>query len=263
MDRFAQVGVAIVCLFVSFGGFTELRAEQATIAVASNFSQAMEALVDHFEQDSSHSLQLVYGSSGRLYAQITNGAPFHAFLSADSVKPALLEENGVGVPGSQITYGIGRLALWSAGAVAPVESLDAIKQPTVDKVAIANPRLAPYGLASQQVLKSLELWETAPFRLVQGENIAQAYQFVYSGNADIGFVSLAQLIGSTHHASSSYWLIPAALHAPIVQDAVLLQRGRNNQAALSFMKFLRTDSAKEIIESYGYSAAAMKPEGDY
>lgn len=232
-------------------GYSAIAAE-ATIAVASNFIQPMNALVEGFEAESTHKLRVVYGSSGRLFAQISNGAPFDAFLSADSVKPAGLIENGYGVPGSQMTYAIGRLALWSNKIDVGVNGKDILLSENFSAIAIANPRLAPYGLAAKQSIESMGLWEQLKRKLVQGENISQTYQFVFTGNADIGFVSYSQLGGGNSGNATNYWLVPSEYHDAITQDSVLLERGADNKAALEFIAYLKSDSASKLIESFGY-----------
>lgn len=254
MHGLAQFLVASVVVASSLSFPVFLRADEARVAVASNFSQAMDALITEFEQATPHTLEAVYGSSGRLYAQISNGAPFDAFLSADTVKPSMLEENGFAVQGSKASYAVGRLALWTNKGLDKVRSLDAVKAADVKTVAIANPRLAPYGMAGKQVLESLGFEAALPFTLVQGENIVQAYQFVFTGNADIGFVALSQVSGPANQVSGSYWLIPAELHEPIVQDLVLLKRGQSNPAARAFVGFLKGSAAGKIIQSYGYAS---------
>ncbi|MFT7015417.1 MAG: molybdate transport system substrate-binding protein [Pseudohongiellaceae bacterium] len=245
---FIQVFIQL-CLF-SLG--YRATAEEATIAVASNFIQPMTALVEEFEANSTHKLRVVYGSSGRLFAQISNGAPFDIFLSADSVKPAALIEDGYGVPGSQMTYAIGRLALWSNKAVVKVDSEEALLNNEFSAIAIANPRLAPYGLAAKQSLESMGFWERLKSKLVQGENISQTYQFVFTGNADIGFVSYSQLGNGNNGEMTNYWLVPSEYHDAITQDSVLLARAAENKASLDFIDYLKSDSASKLIESFGY-----------
>lgn len=248
----------LLCLF-SVG--YRAAAEESTIAVASNFIRPMTALVEEFEAKSSHKLRVVYGSSGRLFAQISNGAPFDVFLSADSVKPAALIEDGYGVTGSQMTYAIGRLALWSNKAVVKVDSEEILLNKEFSAIAIANPRLAPYGLAAKQSLESLGLWERLKSKLVQGENISQTYQFVFTGNADIGFVSYSQLGNGNNGEMTNYWLVPSDYHDAITQDSVLLERGAENKASLGFINYLKSDSARKLIESFGYRRPVASTTG--
>lgn len=253
--------VVLVPVLLSAVSTATVRAEEATIAVASNFSQAMTALSQEFEESTSHRLSVVLGSSGRLYAQISNGAPFDVFLSADAAKPAMLEEKGLAVQDSRSTYAIGRLALWGSRAVAPVGA-DSLLGDSLGSVAIANPRLAPYGLAASQVLDGLGLLAKPTFKLVQGENIAQTYQFVFTGNADLGFVSLSQLSGPNAKIMGNYWPVPNELHEPIVQDLVILKAGSGNAAAKAFTEFLKSPVATGIIESFGYLTPASEKHGE-
>lgn len=259
MPRQRLLAITLILALTSTGFCASLSAAEATIAVASNFSQTMAVLVERFEESTPHRLRVVLGSSGKLFAQISNGAPFDVFLSADAMKPALLEEQGLGVSGSRKTFAIGRLALWGNSSVIPVGA-ESFLNSGVSTVAIANPRLAPYGLAGEQVLGALGLLENPPFTIVQGENIAQTYQFVYTGNADIGLVSLAQLYAPDTEATGSYWPVPTELHEPIVQDLVILQAGEANAAALAFIEFLNDPLAIEVIESFGYLTTFAKDE---
>jgi molybdate transport system substrate-binding protein len=240
-------------------------AAEATIAVASNFIAPMNALVEEFEALSSHKLRVVYGSSGRLFAQITNGAPFDVFLSADSEMPTRLIADGYGVAGSQMTYAIGRLALWSnkesSKAIAKLSIEEILLNEGFSVIAIANPRLAPYGLAAKQSLESMGLWERLKSKLVQGENISQTYQFVFTGNADIGFVSYSQLGSENSRQATNYLLVPSEHHDAIAQDSVLLERGTQNKASLMFIDYLKSNSAGKLIESFGYRRLVLGAEG--
>ncbi|MFV8818375.1 molybdate ABC transporter substrate-binding protein [Haliea sp. E17] len=227
-------------------------AGEARVAVAANFTGAMQAINAAFEQASGHRLQISYGSSGKFYAQIRNGAPYDVFLSADSDKPAALVADGDALEGSAYTYALGTLALWSSAAGAP---LDRLKAGDYRRLAIANPRLAPYGAAAMEVLEHLQLLPSASDRVVTGESIAQAYQFVASGNAQLGFIALSQLIEGGNPSAGS-WVVPGELHSPIRQVAVLLTRGAGNPAASDFLAFLRSDQARALIESHGYRSAA-------
>lgn len=224
-------------------------AEQARIAVAGNFAKPMQAITIAFEQATGHSLQVSSGSSGKLFAQIYNGAPFDVMLSADTAKPAQLIAEGLAVAGSDFTYARGRLVLWQPDNKDAKQQLE---DGNFQRLAIANPRLAPYGQAAREVLDSLHL--PGKQSLVIGENIAQAYQFVATGNADLGFVALSQVINNGQVPDGA-WLVPASLHTSILQDAVLLQHGATNKAAQALMEFLRSDRAITIIRQYGYDVA--------
>lgn len=230
-------------------------AGETTIAVASNFAPAMQAIAGEFEKSSSNKVNLVFGSSGKFYAQIINGAPFQAFFSADQAKPLALEHEDLVVQGSRFTYAVGALALWSKRS--DFANIDArtLQQGEFRKLALANPLLAPYGMAAVEVLRHLGLDLATKSKQVRGENIAQTYQFVESGNADLGFVALSQITYRGVLKSGTAWIVPQALYTPIRQDAVLLHNGENSPVARSFLQFFHRDQVRGIIESYGY-----KPE---
>lgn len=225
-------------------------AETITIAVASNFTATMNELISRFEEDTGHEVQVSYGSSGRFYAQITNGAPFDAFFSADQEKPALLEESELA--SGSFTYAIGALALWSKSPDLQLDQGEFLRDGSFNKLSMANPRLAPYGQAAIEVLSALGLEINTREHWVQGENITQAFQFVDSENADLGFVALSQILQNGELRAGSFWLIPPALYAPIRQDAVLLKRAEAKQAAIDFLNYVQSPSALSLIESYGY-----------
>lgn len=240
----------LVCWF-SFLANT-VAAAQATVAVASNFAPAMSQIVAEFERQTDHRLRLVTGSSGKLYSQIRHGAPFDALFSADQKIPALLAASELAVADSRFTYAVGALVLWSAkGGVASPK--DALLQQRFAKLALANPRVAPYGAAAVEVLQQLGLAEITQAKWVQGENIAQTYHFVASGNADLGFVALAQVIAAGT-APSTTWHVPEHYHRPIKQDAILLRTGQDNRAATEFMQFMRSEKASVVLQAFGYSA---------
>ncbi|EDN66795.1 molybdenum ABC transporter, periplasmic molybdate-binding protein [Beggiatoa sp. PS] len=225
-------------------------AGEARIAVASNFTHAIEAVALRFQEQYSDKLILIFGGTGKFYAQIINGAPFDAFFAADIRRPALLEQQGIALQGSRFTYAQGKIVLFSP-KMGYVDATGAVlKKPTYHYLAIANPKLAPYGEAAKQVLEQLNLWETMQFQLVRGENIGQAYQFVMSGNAELGFVALSQIKRpGIATINGSYWKVPANLYQPIKQQAVLLS---HNPVAKAFMTFVQSDEAKAIIQDFGY-----------
>ena len=218
------------------------------VAVASNFQVPAAEIAARFEAKSGAGISLVPGATGRLYAQIVHGAPFAVFLAADKKRPRLLEERGAAIAGSRFTYAIGRLVLWSpaAGFVDPQGKLLATGR--FRHLALASPSLAPYGRAAAQALRRLGLWERLEAKMVFGENIGQAFQFVASGNAELGFVAASRLIAA--HAAGSSWPVPEALHDPIEQQAVLLQ---DSAAARAFLAFLKKPAATAIIRRYGYA----------
>jgi molybdate transport system substrate-binding protein len=227
--------------------------EEAVVAVAANFSEVAELLAKDFERASGHTLTFVAGSTGKLYAQIANGAPFDAFLAADQESPARLEKEGLAAAGSRFTYATGRLALWSRepGRIGG-DGAATLRQGKFRRLAIANPALAPYGAAAQRTLESLGLWERFKDRIVMGQTIGQAHTLVASGNAELGFVALSSVLSPRNETRGSRWDVPSNLHAPILQDAVLLARGAGNSAARGFLGFLRGEKAKAVIKTYGY-----------
>lgn len=227
-------------------------AADVQVAVAANFSKPMQVIAEQFHQDTGHRAVLAFGSTGKLYAQIRNGAPYEVLLSADDTTPAKLESEGLAVTGSRFPYAVGTLVLWSAreGYVADQSSLT--RQP-YRHLAIANPKTAPYGAAAIATLKRLDLTESTRGRLVQGENIAQAHQFVATGNAELGFVALSQVIDKGVIAQGSGWIIPVDFYPPIRQDAILLSKGRDNPAAQALIEYLKGAKAAEVIQAYGYS----------
>lgn len=224
-------------------------AEQMRVAVASNFADAMAAIARRFEAATQHVVALSTGSTGKLYAQIRNGAPFDAFFGADVRRPQLLEQERVAVPGSRFTYAVGRLVLWSPqpGYVDPEGRV--LQRGAFRHLAIANPVLAPYGKAAQEVLQARGLWDALSGRLVRGENIGQTYQFVSTGNAELGFVAWSQVMRPGQTLAGSLWRVPQALYNRIEQQAVLLQ---DKPAAREFLAFVRSDEALKIIQDYGY-----------
>ncbi len=227
-------------------------AAEVQVAVAANFAAPMQKIAAQFGKESGHKAVLAFGATGKFYAQIRNGAPFEVFLAADDATPAKLEREGATVNGSRFTYAIGRLALWSARPELVDDKGAVLKQGDFTHLAIANPRVAPYGAAALETLKALGLLDVVQPKFVYGENIAQAYQFVASGNAQLGFVATSQVFEGGKLKSGSAWIVPASLHSPIRQDAVILEKGRGNPAADALMRFLKSDQAKRIIRQYGY-----------
>lgn len=223
--------------------------ETVRVAVAANFTRPAEALADAFTAASGHAVVLTTGSTGLLYAQIVHGAPFDVFLSADTVRPARLVAEGHAVAGSTRTYAIGRLALWDPQA-RDGDPVDRLRAGRYRRLALANPDLAPYGAAARQALTHLGLEADAADRLVFGENVAQAHAFLATGNADLGFVALAQLAG--RQPGGRYTLIPAAWHDPVRQDAVLLTRSAGNPGARAWLDYLASPAAQAILEEFGY-----------
>lgn len=229
------------------------QAGEVSVAVAANFAVPMQKIAARFEQETGHKAVLAFGSTGRFHAQIANGAPFEVLLAADTVTPQRLETEGLAVKGSRFTYAVGRLALWSASPGVVDAQGAVLRSPGLTRLALADPKLAPYGAAAVEVLTRLGLIDTLRPRLVQGESIGQAHQFVASGNAPLGFVAWSQVQVDGRLSGGSAWLVPAELHGPLRQDAVLLQRGRDNPAAQALLSHLRSPAARQIIQAHGYS----------
>jgi molybdate transport system substrate-binding protein len=227
-------------------------AETVRVAVASNFIKPMEAMVERFEQQTGHQVQVSFNSSGKHYAQIVHGAPFDLFLSADQEKPRLLEQQGFVLPGYRATYAIGQLVLWSKDSQLITQSPEILFGQDFHHLAIANPELAPYGQAAMQVLQKLNLVAATRSRWVVGKSISQTYQFVVSQNAELGFVAASQVMRSGKLDSGSGWIVPESMHQPIKQDVVLLIRAKGNHAAEQFYQFLLQQPTQQLIRSFGY-----------
>ena len=228
------------------------QADEVQVAVAANFTAPIQAIAVDFKKDTGHTLIAAYGATGQFYTQIKNGAPFEVFLAADDSTPQKLEQAGDIVPGSRFTYAVGTLALWSAkdGYIDGTDKVLLANQ--FKHLSIANPKAAPYGLAATQVLSKLGLTDKVKDKLVEGQNITQAYQFVSTGNAELGFVALSQIYKDGQVSNGSAWIVPEAMHDPIKQDAVILKKGENNPAAKALTEYLKGPKAAEIIKSYGY-----------
>lgn len=240
------IGLGLVTMHVA-------QADQVSVAAAANFTAPMQKIAAAFEADTGHKAELSFGATGKFYAQITHGAPFQVLLSADDTTPARLEREGKAVAHSRFTYAVGTLVLWSAQANYVDAQGEVLKKGDFKHLAIANPKLAPYGTAALQAMDKLGVTTALQPRLVQGENIAQTFQFVSTGNAQLGFVALSQVMADGKIRSGSAWQVPANLHDPIRQDAVLLSLGKDSAAAAALLTYLRGDKARAIIESYGYS----------
>ena len=246
--RLTGAAAALIALFA----LGSASAAEVQVAVAANFTAPIQAIAKDFEKDTGHKLVAAYGATGQFYTQIKNGAPFEVFLSADDTTPAKLEKEGDAVPGSRFTYAIGTLVLWSPQDGYVDAQGDVLKNGQYKHLSIANPNAAPYGLAATQVLDKLGLTATVKPKLVEGQNITQALQFVSSGNAELGFVALSQVYKDGKVTSGSAWIVPAELHEPIKQDALILKKGEANPAAKALVDYLKGPKAAEVIKSYGY-----------
>ncbi|MFA9460230.1 molybdate ABC transporter substrate-binding protein [Thiohalorhabdus methylotrophus] len=239
------------------GGVLPAHAGEVKVAVSSNFSAAIHAIQPDFEAATGHHMRISTGSTGKLYAQIRNGAPFGVFLAADTRRPRKLEEAGEAAPGGRFTYARGRIALWSPDP-RQVDGPGTLAKGDFRHLSIANPETAPYGLAAQQTLQALGHWEDLKGAIVRGENIGQAHQFVASHNAELGFVALSQISGPNRPGEGSRWLVPQSYYDPIRQQAVLLADAADEPAARALVDYLRGPEAAEVIEAFGYAI----PKGD-
>ena len=254
MNRFKNkpglVGSVLLAFFLLH--VSDALAKELRIAVASNFLLPLKALSKNFKESTGHKVVVISGSTGKLYAQIKQGAPFDILLAADSIRPELLEKEGIGLPGSRFTYAVGRLVLWSKNSKLPLKNdLQVLNHKNFRYLAIANPKTAPYGKAAEQVLRKKGFWEKIQNRLVRGENISQTFQFVMTGNADIGFIALSQL--RKNQGLGFSWIVPQEWHDPIQQQGILLKRAKTNKAARQFLKFIKSNRIQKQIECYGYS----------
>lgn len=240
---------AALLLLAALPGF----AGDVQVAAAANLAPVMEKIAAGFAQASGHRALVALGSTGKFHAQITHGAPFEVLLAADDETPSRLEREGHGVAGSRFTYATGRLVLWSADASRVDNAGAVLRRPPTGRLAIADPRVAPYGAAAVQALQRLGVQAAWQPHLVQGESIGQAFQFAASGNAVLGFVALSQVMADGRIARGSAWIVPADLHAPLKQDAVLLRAGRANPAASAFLAYLRSEPARQVLRASGYT----------
>ena len=227
-------------------------ADDVQVAVAAYFTAPMQKIAAEFEKDTGHKAQLAFGATGKFYAQIKNGAPFEILLAADDMTPNKLEKEGLGIANSRFTYAIGKLVLWSSKPGFVDAQGDVLKKGNFKHLSIANPKLAPYGAAAIETLTALNLLDAIEPKFVQGENIAQTHQFVATGNAELGFVALSQVMKDGKISEGSGWIVPSNLHRAIRQDAVLLANGKDKPAAAALLKYLSSDKAKVLIKSYGY-----------
>jgi molybdate transport system substrate-binding protein len=251
MKRAGLLSRALAAAFaLALGG--QAFAAETHVAVAANFTAASKEIAAAYKQKTGNDAILSFGSSGQFFNQIKQDAPFDVFLSADDERPKKLASEGLGVPESVFTYAIGKLVLWSKSADL-VKGEDTLKAGKFNKLAIANPKGAPYGAAAIETLKALKLYDTLQSKIVQGNNISQTFQFVNTGNAELGFIALSQLAGK---AEGSRWDVTQSLYTPIRQDAVLLKKGAGNAAATGFIAFLKGPEARKITEKYGYAVGS-------
>ncbi|MEO1251060.1 MAG: molybdate ABC transporter substrate-binding protein [Pseudomonadota bacterium] len=240
----------VVCAVMAFALTGVAQAGEARVAVASNFAPTLDALIRGFERHTDHTIAVSSGSTGKLYAQIVNGAPFDIFLAGDAARPARLDEDGLAVAGSRFTYAVGRLVLWdpAGGGV----SADRLRYGEDRVIAMANPKLAPYGAAADQVLEGLGVTKNKKPKRVYGEDVGQTFAFIHTGNAPVGFIALAQILTLPESQRGTHWAPDAGDYAPIRQDGVLLQSADGNAAATAFLAFLKSGEARAIIAEAGY-----------
>ncbi|MFA7558418.1 MAG: molybdate ABC transporter substrate-binding protein, partial [Hydrogenophaga sp.] len=234
----------IPSLIFAVAGPSAAWAAEAQVAVAANFTEPIKAIAAVLEKTTGHTIKVSLGATGAFYTQIKNSAPFDVFLAADDERPAMLEKEGLAAPGTRFTYATGKLVLWSVDPAKVDDKGEILKSPQVRKVAFANPKTAPYGAAAVQVMDKLGLADALKPKLVQGESIGQTYNFVKTGNADIGFVAMSQVLSEGKLKEGSMWVIPQAHYDAIRQDAIILKRGERNEAAIALMKLLQSPNIK-------------------
>jgi molybdate transport system substrate-binding protein len=247
------ITIAALTLALVLSPVGAARSDEVQVAVAANFTAPAKRIAVDFEKETGHKAALSFGATGKFYAQIKNGGPFEVLLAADDSTPAKLEEEGAAVRGSRFTYAIGSLVLWSAKPGLVDDQGEVLKKGDFQHLAIANPKTAAYGVAAMETLKALGLLDAVQPRLVQGENIAQTHQFVVSGNAELGFVALSQVMEDGKLTSGSAWVVPETLHEPIRQDAALLNAGAAKPAAAAWLDYLKGEKARAVIRAFGYT----------
>ncbi|WP_455910594.1 molybdate ABC transporter substrate-binding protein [Pseudomonas putida] len=252
MIRASRLAPTALATLIAAFALGSAQADEVQVAVAANFTAPIQAIAADFEKDTGHKLVAAYGATGQFYTQIKNGAPFEVFLSADDTTPKKLDDEGATVKGSRFTYAVGTLALWSAKPGYVDAKGEVLTKNQYQHLSIADPKTAPYGLAATQVLAKEGLSEQVADKLVTGQNITQAFQFVSTGNAELGFVALSQIYKDGKVTRGSAWIVPASLHDPIKQDAVILTKGKDSAAAKALVDYLKGPKAAAVIKSYGY-----------
>ena len=248
LNLWVALGTLLLGCVTGFANAGEVNA-----AVAANFTAPMQQIAALFEKESGNTVKLSFGSSGKFTSQIKEGAPFDVFLAADEKNPKLLEKEGLAVQGSEFVYALGKLVLWSAKPGFVDDKGEVLRTGSYNKIAYADPKLAPYGLAAKETLEDMGLWNAVQGKLVTGDSIAQTYQFAASGNAEMAFVALSQVTKDGKVAEGSWWMVPAQMYNPIRQGAVLLTAAKDKAAAQAFLAYLKSDKAVAIIRNFGYA----------
>ena len=250
-----RIWLWVTIMLVVGWGSSVVRAGELTIAAASDLNFAMKELVTEYEKTSGHHVKLSLGSSGNFYSQIQNGAPFDLYFSADIGYPRKLEEAGLTVPGSLYRYAVGRIVLW-AGASSRLDvskGFDVLREPGIRKIAIANPKHAPYGRAAVAAMESFKVYESVKDKLILGENISQAAQFIESGACEIGVIALSLAVAPAMNGKGVYWEIPVDTYPPLEQGAVILKQSKSPEAARRFLEFLQGSQGQDIMGRYGFT----------
>lgn len=253
----AVISCALLIVMVVFPPFDGLStaSEELTIAAASDLNFAFKELIVEYEKATGHHVKLSLGSSGNFFSQILNGAPFDLYFSADIGYPRKLEEAGLTVPGSLYRYAVGRIVMWTGNGtgIDVAKGFDVLRETTIKKIAIANPKHAPYGRAAVAAMEHFKVYEQVKDRLVLGENISQAAQFIESGACDIGVIALSLALAPTMKARGTYWEVPAEAHPPLEQGAVILKSSMHHESAKQFLEFMKSSPGQEIMKRYGFT----------
>ena len=247
-----NISRTLIAALLSLGVSLVAQAEEVQVAVAANFTAPMKVIAADFEKATGHKTVLTFGATGKFYAQITNGAPFDVLLAADDETPVKLEKENGSIAGSRFTYAIGKLVLCSTKPDLVDAKGEVLKKASFEHIALANPKLAPYGAAAVETMSKLGLLEKLQPKFVQGDSIGQTFTFVATGNAELGFVALSQVVEGGKIKNGSAWIVPANLHNPIRQDAVILTKGKDNKAASALIDYLKSEPARVVIRSFGY-----------
>ena len=250
--RRGRPGLAGVLAIVAMTATIPALADEVNVAVAANFTAPMKQIAADFEKDTGHKAILSFGSTGKFYTQIREGAPFQVFFAADDETPARIEKEGGAVAGTRMTYAIGKLVLWSKQPGVVDDKGEVLKSGKAERISIADPKLAPYGAAAVETMTKMGVYEQLKGKIVQGESIGQAYQFAASGNAPMGFVALSQVYADGKLKEGSAWIVPAELYTPIRQDVLVLEKGKDNPAAKALVDYIKGDKARAVIKSFGY-----------